>query len=469
MAKEREMEDDLKKDECSHCTAQDAKTINHNIYENLKDVELSDIDVDFSIEENYGYVVFDGKSIPKDKAKDKDTTHYAEIVKGTPRNVEKTVQRRRQTRESDHPILQLSSDYKERQLEDCDEGLVMADDVSVTVSDEYAESLTSNGENCSVSRLDSELVYKDIHSEVLYTNTHETEVLYENASVLTEHIYENVECEKKKKQREKSITSNCSFDTESLYEHIDIYESMTSPRRRFASEPIDIVKSSVNLNSSVSSESPRSLESYSNSGSLTSYGSFERPDLRRCTSYCYGNAPFGVGRPPELPHRDSVNFTKKCRPRSFYLGNEEGYQADNQGLGCYTGTLVGSGIVKKTSPKSVQKIIGDYLSREKKDFSKPVSLQITNEFICLSYNCAPWWLLAKNSLDDIGCITTYNNNSKTALGYTISKPGEDTRLFVVHCSDADQIKDVIVKNFRQPYAPNSVSFETQPNLLLSES
>jgi hypothetical protein len=113
--------------------------------------------------------------------------------------------------------------------------------------------------------------------------------------------------------------------------------------------------------------------------------------------------------------------------------------------------------VARTSPKSIQKIIGDYLAREKKEHSKPVSFQVTSEFLCLSYNCAPWWLLAKNSVDDIGCITTYSANNKTALGYTISKPGEDTRLFVIHCSDADQIKDAIVKNFKRPATTNSVS------------
>ena len=49
-----------------------------------------------------------------------------------------------------------------------------------------------------------------------------------------------------------------------------------------------------------------------------------------------------------------------------------------------------------------------------------------------------------------------NANNKTALGYTVSRPGEDTYCYVLHCSGVDAIKESILSTFkRQPDPPVS--------------
>ena len=420
--------------------------------------------------EDDGFILCDGYCIPNEQ----NTTHYAEILTRTSRSASKESPSRR-TRESDNPILRLSDNtcksdiLKAIDRESKCRPNVTQDDFalyenmrSVKQLRDYGTQNSQNGhKKVHCSRSDSELVCENTDSESLSENTG-SEIVYENTlkGFKTSPLYENFEDYKnmrscRNRESVKSTTSIETSESESFYEDLDVvYEAMSPPsQQRAVSKPIDIVYTSIDFGGRNDS-SPVSVESLTNS---SSFGSFDKTEIRRCTSYCYGNAPLGVGKPPELPQRGSGSFTKRSRPRSCHLGNPEGCQTTDFGLGLYTGTLVGSCIIIKTSPKSVQKIIGDYLAREKKGQSKPVSFQVTNEFLCLSYNCAPWWLLAKNSVDDIGCITTYSTNNRTALGYTISKPGEDTRLFVINCSDADQIKEAIVRNFKRPVAGNSVS------------
>ena len=443
--------------------------------ENMKDFnDFTDICCNGRQTENDGFIVVSGRSIPQEQ----DTTHYAEILTRTscsPNSkwsspaVKPTVRR---TRMSDNPILRLldandnsdilnGTDNDQRPKSTQDDFALYENTHTAKNARKFEKGNAPNvGRKLHVSHSDSDLVCHNTNPEALYENTH-SEIVYQNArdDFNTSHLYENFENKSRALRARFSVnstTSNETSETESLYEDLDVvYEAMSPPalRPRSASKPIDIVYSSIDFGRRQNA-SPVSAESYSNSSSL---GSLERPELRRCTSYCYGNAPLGVGQPPELPQRGSGSFTKRSRPRSCHMGNTEGSQITNFGLGMYTGTLIGSYVITKTSPKSVQKTIGDYLAREKKEYSKPVSFEVTSEYLSLSYNCAPWWLLAKNSVNDIGCITTYNTTNKTALGCTISKPGEDTRLFVIQCSDADQIKDAILRNFQQPVATNSVS------------
>ena len=471
MTKELAIDNDFENNTGSEGLRQRQSTSSTNV--GLKTMEdLNEISTDGRETE---YVCFavgecEERSIPKEQ----ETTHYAQIITNTTSSSARKLSARK-TRESDHPILRDHKDTDTSRTSDTEDNgqpIIMQDDFALyentragkTVRNYSRENSLNEERKIHSSQSDSELAYENVHTENIYQNT-DPEIIYQNTSddFNTSHIYENFEgrtksCELKSSLSIKSNTSNEASETESLYEDLDIvYEEMSSPLRpRATSKPIDIVYTSIDFGARKTNPSPVSVGSCTNSSSL---GSLERPELRRCTSYCYGNAPFGVGKPPELPQRGSGSFTQRSRPRSMHLGNPEGPQTADYGLGLYTGTLVGSCIVAKTSPKSIQKIIGDYLAREKREHSKPVSFQVTSEFLCLSYNCAPWWLLAKNSVDDIGCITTYSANNRTALGYTISKPGEDTRLFVIHCSDADQIKETIVKNFKRPALTNSVSLK----------
>ena len=474
--------------ECEDTGSEDVRqrqdTVNMNVgFENMKDLHN---EINGWRETEYvGFTVCECEESTVTVPKEQETTNYAEIIRTKPCSsppklpVPKSTAPKspaRQTRESDNPILRTpgKDTDKSRILTrlDCEDNCrprITQDDSALYANAHTARHVREYGRENSQNthkkvqrcQSDSELVYENTDPEIVYQNT-DSEIVYQNTSddFNTSHVYENFEDRMKSRELRtslsiKSTNSNETSETESLYEDLDIvYEEMSSPLQgRPVSKPIDIVYTSIDFGARKNS-SPASAGSCSN---LSSFGSLERQELRRCTSYCYGNAPLGVGKPPELPQRGSGSFTKRSRPRSLHLGNSQGTQNTDFGLGLYTGTLVGSCIVARTSPKSIQKIIGDYLAREKKEHSKPVSFQVTSEFLCLSYNCAPWWLLAKNSVDDIGCITTYSANNKTALGYTISKPGEDTRLFVIHCSDADQIKDAIVKNFKRPSTTNSVS------------
>jgi hypothetical protein len=473
MTKELAIENDFE-NAGSETLRQRQNTVNMNVeFETTAD--LNDTNTDGWRETEYvSFEVGDceERCIPKDQ----ETTQYAQIITNTTSCTPARKSSTRRTRESDHPILRDPKDIdrsRTSESEDNARPMITQDDFALYENARAAKSVREcSGENSlngerkiHCSRSDSELAYENVRAEIVYQNT-DAEIVYQNTSddFNTSHIYENFE-ERRKSSRElkaslsvNSTASNDTSETESLYEDLDIvYEEMSSPLQpRPASKPIDIVYTSIDFGTrkTTSNPSPRSVSSCTTSSSM---GSLERPELRRCASYCYGNAPLGVGQPPELPQRGSGSFTRRSRPRSLHMGNPEGTQNTDFGLGLYTGTLVGSCIVAKSSPKSIQKIIGDHLAREKKEHSKPVSFQVTSEFLCLSYNCAPWWLLAKSSVDDIGCITTYSASNRTALGYTISKPGEDTRLFVIHCSDADQIKEAIVKNFKRPASTNLVS------------
>lgn len=457
--------------------------VNMNVtYENIKDLNNKVRSRSVGSETEYvEFIVCEGSSIPNEQ----QTTHYAEIhtrkpaeslaretptkspdksakspAKSAKSPAKSTESLPRKTRESDNPILRGSHDNdKSDDSKDNCRPRFTQDDSALYENTRTAKHVLScgrensrNGHEKQCSRSDSELVVQQQPQQNI-----DPEIVCQHTSDVfnTYHVYENFEDRMKSRMSIKSTTSNETSETESLYEDLDIvYEEMSPPsQQRPVSKPIDIVYTSIDFGRRTNS-SPVSVGSCSNSSSL---GSLERPELRRSTSYSCGNVPLAVGKPPELPQRGSGSFTKRSRPRSLHLGNPEGTQNTDFGLGLYTGTLVGSCIITKTSPKSIQKVIGDYLAREKKEQSKPVSFQVTSEFLCLSYNCAPWWLLAKNSVDDIGCITTYSANNKTALGYTISKPGDDTRLFVIHCSDADQIKEAIVKIFKRPATTNSVS------------
>lgn len=437
--------------------------------ENMKDFnDLTDACCAGRQMDDDGFILVGGRCI----AQEQDRTHYAEILtrnsispdtKWSSPALKPSVRR---TRKSDNPILRLSDDNSDILNDTNNEHAPKStqDDFALYENMRAARNARKfekeQGRKIHVSHSDSDLVCHNTNSEVLYENTH-SEIVYQNArdDFNTSHVYENFEDKQRVLGTRLSVNSTTSTETsetESFYEDLDVvYEAMSPPTLRpsTVSKPIDIVYSSIDFGRR-QNESPVSASSCTNS---SSFGSLERPELRRCTSYCYGNGPLGVGPPPELPQRGSGSFTKRSRPRSCHMGNTEGSQITNFGLGMYTGTLIGSYVISKTSPKSVQKTIGEYLAREKKEHSKPVSFEVTSEYLSLSYNCAPWWLLAKNSVDDIGCITTYNTNNKTALGCTISKPGEDTRLFVIQCSDADQIKEAIVRNFQQPVASNSVS------------
>lgn len=447
-------------------------TVNTNVmYENTDDMDNS-IDGLSIQREN----LYENDSVPckgHSVSRENTTTVYAQLaeIQTTACSTDITKVPTRRTRQSDHPILCIS---KDSDLSDVIKGVDSEGILSTVSQDDFAsyentrtrkylhDDDNDNAQNRECvsdrrTRSNSELTDAHINPENLYENT-DFGTVSETTSD-SSHVYENFEDKLKSHEMRMSLKStmlNEAPETESLYEHLDIvYEEMSPPaQQKSVSKPIDIVYTSIDFGARKCSPSPGSVGSSSMS---SSFGSLERPELRRCTSYCYGNAPLGVGKPPELPERGSGSFTKRSRPRSCHINNLEGTQITDFGLGQYTGTLVGSCIISKTSPKSVQKIIGDYLAREKKERSKSVSFQVTSESICLSYNVPPWWALAKNSLEDIGCITTYSANNKTALGYTISKPGEDTRLFVIHCSDADQIKDGIIKYFHQPAANNSVS------------
>ncbi|XP_028398504.1 uncharacterized protein LOC114522083 [Dendronephthya gigantea] len=409
------------------------------------------------------YIICEGHSIPKEQ----DTTNYAEIRTKIPclpvdTTTKPSSSEARRTRESDNPILRLDKpdtssvvdcekDYGQRRK------IVTKDDFALYENTHPAKHVRQHGRQkndekrcCTCS--DSEIGYHNTDSEIVYQNTSD--------SFNSSHVYENFERKTgwcaQRMNSERSTASNETSETESLYEDLDdVYEAMSPPK--CASKPIDIVYTSIAFEQRVKA-SPTSVGSYSNSSSL---GSLDRPVLHRSVSYSYGGAPLGVGKPPELPPqriRGSRSYTGNSRrPRPQSLHMECQHPTTDFGLGLYTGTLVGCCIVTKTSPKSVQKVIGDYLAREKKDQSKPVSFQVTSESLRLGLNCAPWRILAENSVDDIGCITTYSSSNKTALGYTISKPGEDTKLFVIHCSDADQIKDAIVRNFKRPPATNLLS------------
>lgn len=458
--------------------------VNMNVtYENIKDLNNKVRSRSVGSETEYvEFIVCEGSSIPNEQ----QTTHYAEIhtrkpaeslarktptkspdksdkspAKSAKSPAKSTESLPRKTRESDNPILRGSHDNdKSDDSKDNCRPRFTQDDSALYENTRTAKHVLSCGrensrnghEKLQCSRSDSERVVQQQPQQNI-----DPEIVCQHTSDVfnTYHVYENFEDRMKSRMSIKSTTSNETSETESLYEDLDIvYEEMSPPsQQRPVSKPIDIVYTSIDFGRRTN-PSPVSVGSCSNSSSL---GSLERPELRRTTSYSCGNVPLAVGKPPELPQRGSGSFTKRSRPRSLHLGNPEGTQNTDFGLGLYTGTLVGSCIITKTSPKSIQKVIGDYLAREKKEQSKPVSFQVTSEFLCLSYNCAPWWLLAKNSVDDIGCITTYSANNKTALGYTISKPGDDTRLFVIHCSDADQIKEAIVKIFKRPATTNSVS------------
>ena len=411
------------------------------------------------------YIICEGLSIQKEQ----DTTNYAEIRTKVPcSSVDKSTKpsssEARRTRESDNPILRLDkpdtssvvdceNDYRQRKIVTQDDFAQYENTHPAKHVREYRRRKNNEKRQCTCS--DSEIGYCNTDSEIVYQNTSDRF----NSS----HIYENFERKTgwcaQRINSEKSTASNETSETESLYEDLDdVYEAMSPPsRQRCVSKPIDIVYTSIAFEEH-GITSTASFGSCSNSSSL---GSIERPGLHRSVSYSYGGAPFGVGRPPELPPqrlRGGRSYTSNSRrPRPQSLHTECQNPSSDCGLGLYTGTLVGCCSVTKTSPKSVQKVIGDYLAREKKDQSKPVSFQVTSESLRLGLNCAPWRILAENSVDDIGCITTYSSSNKTALGYTISKPGDDTKLFVIHCSDADQIKDAIVRNFKRPHGTNSVS------------
>lgn len=436
--------------------------------------------------ENEDIMVCDGRSI----AKEHNTDHYAEILtvqscSGRKSPGRKTVQKSpgknlrtkspnretrrklspRVTRNSDNPILCYASDSESQTKK------ISQDDSAL-----YENTNTvSYGRDCVQSLRNGQHLLRPMHSsqsdsEIVYQNT-STDDFSENTSPIYENFEDNPRC-LRTTDSIRSNASNETSETESLYEDLDdIYEAMSPPlRTRSVSKPIDIVYTSLDFPRK--STSPTSVRSCTYSTS--SFGSLDRTRLRRCQSYCYGGGPFGLPcgeKPPELPQRGGGCFTKRPRPSSMHLGKQDVLtEFSNQdasldnGLGVYTGTLVGSCTVMKTSPKSVQKTIGDILAREKREHSKPVSFDVSTDNLTLGLNCAPWNMLAENSVDDIGCVTTFSSNNKTALGYTISKPGEDTRLFVIHCSDADQIKEAIVNYFKRPVTTNLVSKHTMMSI-----
>ncbi len=233
----------------------------------------------------------------------------------------------RQTRESDNPILRTpgKDTDKSRILtrldrEDNCRPRITQDDSALYENAHTARHVREYGREDSQNthkkvqrcQSDSELVYENTHPEIVYQIT-DPEIVYQNTSddFNTSHVYENFEDRMKSRELRtslsiKSTNSNETSETESLYEDLDIvYEEMSSPLQgRPVSKPIDIVYTSIDFGARKNS-SPASAGSCSN---LSSFGSLERQELRRCTSYCYGNAPLGVGKPPELPQRGSGKF-----------------------------------------------------------------------------------------------------------------------------------------------------------------
>lgn len=379
--------------------------------------------------------------------KEDQTAHYAQIVTKKPCSL--PISSTRRTRESSNPILRLYYGDEDRSIcgpdsEECRPcGIAQAQHDSPLY------------ENTSTTHSHPKVQYGRSDSGIAYVNTTQES----EANVNDSHVYVNFENttgtnNDDKGKNEKANPTYETSDSESLYEDIDdVYEEM-SPRS--SSKPINIVYASIDFSSK--NISPSSV----GSGSLSSsVGSLERPDLRRspsCSSgyFSWSSRSLDVDKPPELPQRTSGSFLRRPRPTSLHLGSCNDLSVLTE-FGLYTGTLVGSCAVLKNSPKSVQHIIADFLAREKKERSKPVSIEVNGEFLRLSLNCAPWSLLAQNTIDDIGCVATFSANNKTALGYTISKPGEDARCYVVHCSDADAIKNSIMSTFKTPDPP-SVSF-----------
>ena len=365
-------------------------------------------------------------------AKEDEATHYAEILTTTP--CKSTISMARRTRESSNPILRLC--YGEQ-------------DVSSADSAEECESrnmVSQDQHRCTVYQNTQE--QRDLRPTLHHTRS-DSDIFYVNegypAKRDNSHLYVNFD-----NDQQETRVSNDTSDTESLYEDIDdVYEAMSS---RCTSKPIGIVYASMDF-SAARNTSPTSVDSPCSRSS--SFGSFERPERRRVATFASEHLPLPSDKPPELPRRTSGSLSRRARPKSLHFGGGNRHEAIAE-FGLYTGTLVGRCTLMKSSPKSVQHVVSDFLAREKKERSKPVSLEVTAEFLRLSLNCAPWSLLAQSTLDHIGCVATVSANNKTALGYTVSKPGEDTYCYVLHCSGVDAIKESILSTFkRQPDPPVS--------------
>lgn len=364
-------------------------------------------------------------------AKEDEATHYAEILTTTP--CESTISMARRTRESSNPVLRLC--YGEQDLSNADsteecEPRAVGQDERRTVYQNTQEQRDSSP-TLHHTRSDSDIFYVNEGFPAKRDNSHQLYVNFDND------------------QQETKVPNDTS-DTESLYEDIDdVYEAMSS---RCTSKPIGIVYASMDF-SAARNTSPSSVDSPCSRSS--SFGSFERPERRRIATSTSELSPLPSNKPPELPRRTCGSLSRRARPNSLHFGGVDRHEAIAD-FGLYTGTLVGRCTLMKSSPKSVQRVVGDFLAREKKERSKPVSLEVTAEFLRLSLNCAPWSLLAQSALDDIGCVATVNANNKTALGYTVSRPGEDTYCYVLHCSGVDAIKESILSTFkRQPDPPVS--------------
>lgn len=229
-----------------------------------------------------------------------------------------------------------------------------------------------------------------------------------------------------------SSTEDANRDMEeSPYENMKDVFAQESGRPREGSAPVDIVYSDLHFHEARRSRmSKLKLEKTISTPAGSAHDKLIVESRSRSLP---GQAS------PLLPPRQ--NTLNDPRPKSKSLGKLSGGT-----LGFYVARFVKRTTVQRSNSKTLQATIHDIVSKTKVDDCSSVNVEVTSDMIRISINCAPFEVIAKFDVENIGCIDLYEQDP-TTLGVIVCPPEADAECYVIRCPDAQLICSAVKNAF----------------------